>query len=92
MAKKYNIPKHTVGKIITTKSAFGSHSEMIVSCEDPHIQILKIDDDQVICKDDTGYYITNKNRIDSGLADPNRYASQKARFFPKELDKEIPKE
>jgi hypothetical protein len=92
MARKYNIPKHAVGRTITTKSAFGSHAEMIVGCEDVNIQTFKIDDDQIICKDDTGYYITDKNRIDSGLADPNRYANQKSRFFPQEVDTVTSKE
>lgn len=92
MAKRYNIPKHVVGRQITTKSAFGSHSDMIVQSEDPHIQTIKIGDDQIICRDDAGYYITDKYRIDSGLADPNRYANEKARFFPQALDTETPKE
>jgi hypothetical protein len=92
MARKFNIPKHVVGRNISTKTAFGSHSDMIVSCEDPAIQSLKIDDNQIICKDDTGYYITEKNRIDSGLADPNRYASINARKIFQPLDIEMPKE
>jgi hypothetical protein len=92
MARKFNIPKHVVGRNISTKTAFGSHSDMIVSCEDPAIQSLKIDDNQIICKDDTGYYITEKNRIDSGLADPNRYASINARKNFQPLDIEMPKE
>lgn len=86
MARKYNIPKHVVGRSITTKTAFGSDSSMVVDCSDPNIQTLKISEDQVICKDDAGYYITNKNRIDTGLADPNRYANDNARFFPQSLD------
>lgn len=92
MARKYNIPKHVVGRNITTKTAFGSHSDMVVSCDDPKIQTLKIGDDQIICKDDAGYYITQKNRIDSGLADPNRYGNDKARFSPQGIDTETPKE
>jgi len=92
MAKRYNAPKHVVGRQITTKSAFGSHSDMIVQLEDVNIETLKIDDNQIICKDDSGYYITEKNRIDSGLADPNRYGNEKARFFPQALDTETPKE
>lgn len=86
MAKKFNIPKHIVGRNITTKSAFGSHSDMIVSYEDPIIQTIKIDDNQIICKDDSGYYVTYKNRIDSGLSDPNRYANNNSRKLFKELD------
>ena len=37
-------------------------------------------DNQVVCKDDNGFYITFRNRIDSGLADPNRYANAKSRI------------
>lgn len=92
MARKFNIPKHVVGRTITTKSAFGSHSDMVVSCDDPNIQNIKINNNQVICKDDTGYYITDKDRINSGLSDPNRYANDKARFFPKDLDNDLTKE
>ena len=92
MAKRYSAPKHVVGRQITTKSAFGSHSDMVVSCEDQNIQTIKIGDAQIICKDDAGYYITEKCRIDSGLSDPNRYANEKARFFPQALDTETPKE
>ena len=29
---------------------------------------------QVVCKDDKGYYVTIKKRLDSGLADPSRYS------------------
>jgi hypothetical protein len=91
MARKYNIPKHVVGRVITTKTAFGSHSDMVVSCDDPNIQVLKLNEEQVVCKDDAGYYITNKNILDTGLADPNRYANESARFFPQALDLETTK-
>ena len=29
---------------------------------------------EVVCKDDKGYYITERSRLDDGLADPNRYS------------------
>ena len=32
---------------------------------------------EVICKDDRGYYITLKARLDNGLADPNRYSNSR---------------
>jgi hypothetical protein len=92
MARKFNIPKHVVGRNISTKTAFGSHSNMIAGCEDPAIQTIKIHENQVICKDDAGYYITDKTRIDSGLADPNRYANENARQIFQALDTETPKE
>jgi len=56
--------RHVTGNTITTKSWFGSHSEMIV--EDKG-------DGTVVCQDDRGKYITTMSIIDSGLADPNRY-------------------
>ena len=55
--------RHITGNTITTKSWFGSHSEMIV--EDKG-------DGTVVCQDDRGKYITTMSIIDSGLADPNR--------------------
>lgn len=87
MAKKYIAPKHNTGKVLTTKTAFGSTSDMIVQCEDPSIQNIVLEQNEVICKDDYGLYITNTNRIDSGLADPNRYANPLARSkFLKAVD------
>ena len=56
--------RHVTGNTITTKSWFGSHSEMIV--EDKG-------DGTVVCQHDRGKYVTTMSMIDSGLADPNRY-------------------
>lgn len=56
--------RHVTGNTITTKSWFGSHSEMIVE---------EKGDGTVVCQDDRGKYITTMSMIDSGLADPNRY-------------------
>jgi hypothetical protein len=42
---------------------FGSHEEMVV--ED-------LGDGKVICEDSRGRYITDKDRLDNGLADQNR--------------------
>jgi hypothetical protein len=79
MAKKhYKAPKNFAGKYITTPSAFGSHSSMIVEASKYGENVLL--ENQVICKDDEGFYITTKNRIDDGLADPNRYANQSTRI------------
>ena len=44
---------------------------------------LTLGEDEVLCRDDTHYYITNKNRLDTGLADPNRYG-KKDKLFTKE--------
>jgi hypothetical protein len=40
---------------------------------------ITLSDNEVLCQDDSGYYVTEKNRIDSGLADPNRYANENKR-------------
>ena len=62
MARKGS--RHFTVNIITTKSWFGSHSEMIV--EDRG-------DGTVVCEDDKGKYVTTMKMVDSGLADPNRF-------------------
>lgn len=84
MAKKfYKAPKHTTGHSVTTKTHFGSTSDMIVE-----LAGITLDNNEVICKDDIGYYITSKDRINSGLADPNRYANTSKRLHISEEKKE----
>ena len=46
------------------KSRFGTHKEMVVREEG----------NNVVCADEFGEYTTPKDRVDNGLADPNRYA------------------
>jgi hypothetical protein len=66
--------KHESGQTITTPSHFGSHSKMVLdsgrfsSC---HLF------DGIVLQDDTGLYITKEARLDTGLADPNRYSYEK---------------
>ena len=60
--------RHVTGSDITTKSWFGSHSDMIEE---------ELDDGRVVCEDDRGKYITYSNRIDNGLADPRRSAEDR---------------
>ena len=55
--------RHVTGTNITTKSWFGSHAEMVVE---------ELEDGKGVCEDDRGKYVTFANRLDSGLADPNR--------------------
>jgi|GEM_PF-2669035 len=57
---------------ITTPSFYGSHSSMVVDPADFDV-VLK--DGEVICQDDKHYYVTLRNRLDNGSADPNRYGS-----------------
>jgi len=90
MAKRYVGPKHVVGRVVTTKTAFGSHKEMIVPCDDPIVQNIKLEANQVVCKDDIGPYITTIDRIDSGLADPNRYGDSTRRAYFSSIDTEQP--
>ena len=43
---------------------------------------LAIKQDQVVCTDEFGDYITSKDRLDNNLADPNRYTTERiARLF-----------
>ncbi len=60
--------RHVTGSEITTKSWFGSHSDMLVE---------EIEDGKVVCEDDRGKYITFANRLDNGLADPRRLAEDR---------------
>ena len=64
--------KHDTGRQITTKTPYGTTSEMVVNDSDL-IEKMNIPSGCVLIQDDQGYYITKLNRIDNGLADPNRY-------------------
>ena len=48
-------------------SRFGTHKSMVV----------REDGDTVVCADEHGEYVTPKNRVDNGLADPSRYAESR---------------
>jgi hypothetical protein len=87
MAKKYYKPPiHQVGTAVTTKTHFGSSSDMIIDHSKYTVDnsLVDVKDNEIVCKDDKGFYVTYKNRIDSGLADPNRYANSKFRIFLQE--------
>lgn len=95
MAKKYyKAPVHQTGTHITTKTHFGSTGDMVIDhtkykyVEDNGPVVINEDIGSVVCKDDQGFYITFKNRIDSGLADPNRYANPYMRINIKEAAEE----
>lgn len=68
MAKKFQYTKkqHETGVTITTPSAYGSHSSMVV----------EENGDEVTCEDERGKYTTLRSRLDSGLADPNRWSGR----------------
>lgn len=70
MAKFTSKTRRETGITITTKSPYGSHKEMIVD----HVQFgLQLAENEVLLKDDVHYYITTKDRLDTGMADANRY-------------------
>ena len=54
-------------------SDYGSHASMI---DEEATKALK-DRTKVVLRDDQGTYITERKRLDSGLADPNRYSGRK---------------
>lgn len=64
--------KHETGRTISTKTPYGTTSDMVVTDEEV-LSKVSVADYCVLVKDDDGYYITPKNRVDSGLADPFRY-------------------
>ena len=80
MAKRLSTKKRfETGRKITTESWFGSHQSMVVD----HTEFdLELSDNEVLLKDDTHFYITTKDRLDTGIADPNRYANSKATYVP----------
>ena len=74
MAKNFiKARKHETGRTISTKTAYGTTSDMLVTDEDVLSQFA-VKENWVVVKDDLGYYTTPKDRVDSGLADPNRYS------------------
>lgn len=81
MAKQTTSKKsHDTSVTITTPTPFGSHSCMVVSSD---LVEAIIGPDQVVCSDQDGYYITMRNRLDTNLADPNRYANKANRVKAK---------
>lgn len=53
-------------------SPFGSHLSMVDLEETAKLN----DPNLVVLKDNAGFYVTERNRLDSGLADPNRYGKR----------------
>lgn len=66
--------RHDTGIKITTPSPYGSHASMMVNNEEYGVSL---EADEVLLKCDTHFYITKKNRLDNGSADPNRYSGKK---------------
>jgi len=85
MAKNFiKVSKHQTGRNITTKTPYGSTSDMIVTDQDI-LSKVPVADNCVLLKDDDGYYITNKNRIDNGLSDPLRYCESYRSIMSKKI-------
>jgi len=68
-------------KAPTFPSEFGSHSSMINAELNEKVAAAKQDaaDPWQILTDERGDYATRKHRLDSGMADPNRYTDQPSR-------------
>jgi len=65
-------------------SRFGSHSVMIHEEETGKLTDPKL----VVILDEYGTYTTERNRLDNGLADPNRYASTRMKALLEKSKKE----
>lgn len=67
MAKKYKDSsiKNETGKTITTPSAYGSHAVLVIK---------ELNEYEVLCEDEDGEYVTFKDRLDTGMADPKRWS------------------
>ena len=59
---------------------YGSHSSMI---DEEKTEQLN-EEGKVVLKDEHGYYTTQKSRLDSGFADPNRYKTNRLIWYKKE--------
>lgn len=89
MAKKIiKVPKHQTGRVITTKTPYGSTSDMIVTDEEV-LNKVTIAEDCILLKDDDGYYITSKNCIDNGLSDPLRYCQSYREIIAEKISKDL---
>ena len=60
-------------------SEFGSHTSMVNAEMTEKIANQDANDPWQVLTDERGNYATRKHRIDTGLADPNRYADLSAR-------------
>lgn len=71
--------KHEVGTKVSTPSWFGSHKSMVDQAATEKLN----SPGKVVCNDERGAYVTETARLDSGLADPNRYDK---RYDPAQAD------
>ena len=59
---------------------YGSHSSMVNEEKTEELNC----ENKVVIEDEHGYYITDTNRLDNGLADPKRYNSTRLKWYEKE--------
>tara|TARA_R100000808_G_scaffold2804_3_gene10599 strand:- start:105938 stop:106177 length:240 start_codon:yes stop_codon:yes gene_type:complete len=59
------------------KTRYGSHADMIDEEKTSELNDKKL----AVLEDEHGYYITERHRIDNGLADPKRYTQSRLKFF-----------
>ena len=59
------------------KTRYGSHSDMIDEDKTSELNDEKL----AVLEDEHGYYITERRRIDNGLADPKRYTQSRLKFY-----------
>ena len=71
MAKKVIIQEKKNNVVYPYPSRYGSHKTMIIS---------ENDDGSVVCKDEWGNYTTFADRLDNGLADPNRFNGNRVKY------------
>lgn len=77
MARSFVKPrKHETGRSISTKTPYGVSSDMVVT-EEEILEKVKVDESQVLVKDDFGYFFVGKKAIDNGLACPIRYSEKR---------------
>lgn len=82
--KSLSHKRYDTSKSISGPSPYGSHAEFVV---DHSGFDLKLDDKQVLCQDERGYYVTYRDRIDNGAADPNRWTEMRI-SLPQPQEKE----
>jgi hypothetical protein len=71
-ARAKNFIKPQEKRKIEYPSEFGSHASMI---NEEATKALK-DPNKVVLEDGWGDYVTDRNRLGNGLADPNRYSGR----------------
>lgn len=65
-------------KTIATPSIYGSHASMIEQSLMDQPALVE-QPDLMLLRDERGFYLTDRFRLDNGQADPNRHASDEYR-------------